>query len=283
MLNDCLMTQVTGIVSSCVGIEPPADAADAYPLPVDLMRAAGVARAERALLFCPDAVALWLYQRYTSWYVPVLRHAPLALPVRTMLPSVTPVCFGTMFTGVTPHVHGIECYDKHVLAQDSLFDALVRAGKRVALVAVADSSFDILFSDRAIDRFILPYDGEVAECARELIEADEHDVVVVYNQEFDDVMHATYPESKPALEALRHHIATFDELARRADSAWADHDRMVAWLPDHGVHIADNGHGQHGSDREDDLNTLHFYGFRPARQAAEALRPAGGCDTRMPR
>ena len=29
--------------------------------------------------------------------------------MRTVLPSVTPVCFGTMFTGVTPHVHGIEC------------------------------------------------------------------------------------------------------------------------------------------------------------------------------
>ena len=77
-------------------------------------------------------------------------------------------------------------------------------------------------------------------------------------------MHATYPESKPALEALRHHIAAFDELAGAADAAWAQRDRMVAWLPDHGVHIADNGHGQHGSDREDDLNTLHFYGFAPA-------------------
>lgn len=267
MLNDCSMTQVAAGIAGCLGIEPPVDAERAYPLVGDLMRARGVERVERALLFCPDAVALWLYQRYTSWYAPVLAEAPVALPVRTMLPSVTPVCFGTMFTGVTPYVHGIECYDKHILAQDSLFDALVRAGKRVALVAVADSSFDILFSDRTIDRFILPYDGDVNAKARELIEADEHDVVVVYNQEFDDVMHATYPESKRALEALEHHIAAFGELAGLARTAWAHHDRMVAWLPDHGVHIADNGHGQHGSDREDDLNTLHFYGFAPAARA----------------
>lgn len=267
MLNDCSMTQVAGTIAALMGVEAPAAAAEAYPLPHALMTASGIDRAERALIFCPDAVAMWLYQRYTSWYAPVLAHAPLALPVRTVLPSVTPVCFGTMFTGVTPHVHGIECYDKHVLAQDSLFDAFVRAGKRVALVAVADSSFDILFSDRAIDRHILPYDGEVNERAKELIEADEHDVIVVYNQQFDDVMHATYPESKPALEALRRHIAAFDELASVADAAWAAHDRLVAWLPDHGVHIADNGHGQHGSDREGDLNTLHFYGFSPARRA----------------
>lgn len=267
MLNDCSMTRVTATLAGALGIDPPAEADSAYPLVGDLMRAAGASTAERALIYCPDAVAQWLYQRYTSWYAPVLAHAPLALPVRTVLPSVTPVCFGTMFTGVTPHVHGIECYDKHVLAQDSLFDALVRAGKRVALVAVADSSFDILFSDRAIDRFILPYDDEVNARARELIEADEHDVIVVYNQEFDDVMHATYPESKTALEALRHHIAAFDALAQTAERAWAARDALVCWLPDHGVHIADNGHGQHGSDREDDLNTLHFYGIHPARAA----------------
>ena len=261
MLNDCSMTQVAGIISSCLGVEPPRDAEAAYPLPAELMAAHGIERAERALIFCPDAMAQWFYQRHTSWYAPVLAHAPIALPVRTVLPSVTPVCFGTMFTGVSPHVHGIETYDKHVLPQDSLFDALVRAGKRVALVAVADSSFDILFSDRAIDRHILPYDDEVNERALELIDANEHDVIVVYNQEFDDRMHATYPESKPALEAARHHIAAFDRLAAAADTAWSSYDRMVAWLPDHGVHIADNGHGQHGSDREDDLNTLHFYGF----------------------
>ncbi len=267
MLNDCLMTQVAGTVSACLAIEPPPAAEPAYPLAPALMRAAGIERAQRALIYCPDAIAQWLYQRHTSWYAPVLRHAPVAVPVRTMLPSVTPVCFATMLCGVHPHIHGIERYEKHPLAQDSLFDALLRAGKRVALVAVADSSFDVLFSEREIDRFILPYDDEVNERARALIEADEHDVVVVYNQEFDDVMHRTHPESRLALEALRHHIAAFDALADTAARAWAAHDALVAWLPDHGVHIADDGHGMHGSNREDDLNTLHFYGFQPARQA----------------
>lgn len=267
MLNDCSMTRVAATVADALGVAAPPEADAAYPFAGAAMRAAGIDRVERALIYCPDAIAQWLYQRYTSWYAPVVAHAPVAVPVHTMLPSVTPVCFGTMFTGVTPHVHGIERYEKHPLAQDSLFDALVRAGKKVALVAVADSSFDILFSNRPIDRHILPYDGEVNERALELIARDEHDVIVVYNQEFDDVMHRTYPESRPALEALKHHIAAFDELAGAAERAWSGRDAMVCWFPDHGVHIADNGCGQHGSDREDDLNTLHFFGFSPAKRA----------------
>lgn len=262
MLNDCSMTRFAGTVAGCLGIEPPREAEAPYPLIGELMTAAGIRRADRALIYNPDAVGLWLYQRHTSWYGPVLRHAPIALPVRTMLPSVTPVCFGTMYTGVHPHVHGIERYEKHVLAQESLFDALVAAGKRVALVAVKDSSMDILWQDRPVDRFILPYDNEVNVRAAELIRANEHDVVVVYNQEFDDVMHYTYPESRIACEAVHHHIDAFDSLCSVAKAAWHEHDSLFVWAPDHGIHIADDGHGMHGSDREDDLNALHFFGFR---------------------
>lgn len=266
MLNSLSMEQVTATIAVCLDVTPPEQAAPAIDLVPALMRAQSLARVDRALLYNPDAMGQWPYQAHTEWFAPVLQHAPLAVPVRTMLPSVTPVCFGTMYTGAHPRVHGIERYEKHVLAQESLFDALLAAGKRVALVAVKDSSMDILFSDRAVDRFILPYDGEVNEQAAELIEADEHDVVVVYNQEFDDVMHRTYPESRIGIDAMHHHIQAFDMLCSLAEQSWRAHDALFAWLPDHGTHIADDGHGMHGSDREDDLNTLHFYGFKPAER-----------------
>ena len=45
-----------------------------------------------------------------------------------MLP-VTPVCFGTMYTGAQPAVHGIQKYEKPVIQIDTIFDALIRAGK----------------------------------------------------------------------------------------------------------------------------------------------------------
>lgn len=265
MLNSCSMTKVAATLATCLDIEPPSEADGPIQLVGKFMEANGIGHAERALVYNPDAMGLWLYQRHTEWYAPVIAHAPLAVPMRTMLPSVTPVCFGTMYTGVNPHVHGIERYEKHTLEQESLFDCLLAAEKKVALVVVKDSSMDILFNDRAVDRFILSDDAAVNDCAEELIEAGEHEVVVVYNQEFDDVMHYTYPESRISIEAIHHHISAFDRLCSAVETSWAMYDTLFCWAPDHGIHIADDGHGMHGSDREDDLNTLHFYGFKPAR------------------
>ena len=61
-------------------------------------------------------------------------------------------------------MHGIQKYEKHLLKQESLFDCLAAAGKKTALVAVADSSMAVLFQEReGIDYYILPYDGEVTD------------------------------------------------------------------------------------------------------------------------
>lgn len=70
------------------------------------------------------------------------------------MPSVTPVSFGTMYTGAMPEVHGIRCYSKPVIKIDSLFDSLRRSGKRVALVAVVNSSMAKIFEERDIDYYL---------------------------------------------------------------------------------------------------------------------------------
>ena len=98
-----------------------------------------------------------------------------------------------MYTGVLPEVHGIQGYTKPVITVDSLFDSLARSGKRVALVAVENSSMAIIFQNRPIDYFIVPYDDAATEKGLELIAQDRHDVVVVYNQEYDDMIHRTRP------------------------------------------------------------------------------------------
>jgi hypothetical protein len=89
--------------------------------------------------------------------------------------------------------------------------------------------------------------------------------VVVYNQEYDDRMHHTYPESAESMLALRHQIGSFDRLCRAAREGWAGEDVLLVWATDHGIHVADMGNGAHGSDREDDLNVVHFFGVIPAR------------------
>lgn len=40
-----------------------------------------------------------MYQKYTEDLAPVLHATQLALPIATVAPSWTPVCFGSMYTG----------------------------------------------------------------------------------------------------------------------------------------------------------------------------------------
>jgi hypothetical protein len=166
-------------------------------------------------------------------------------------------------------VHGIRRYEKPVVSTDSLFDALVRAGKRVAIVAVEDSSMAKLFLGRGIDYYFLPYDGEVNDKAMELIGRDEHDVLVVYNQEYDDRMHGTNPESPEALLAMRNHITAFTRLADTALCRWSGYDTLLGFMPDHGIHTGIDGKGTHGEDIPEDMEIMHFYGMHAKKQALQ--------------
>lgn len=260
MKNSISMTRFCRTIAECVGVEAPEEADQSYPMVGNMLKEKGIESVEKTLIYNPDAVGLWLFQKYTPWFEPVLEHTQVGVPVCTVLPSYTPVCFGTMYTGVEPAVHGIQRYEKHVLSQESLFDKLAKSNKRTAVVAVQNSSMAIIFGGRNIDYYIMPYDGEVNDKAEELIREDKYDVVVVYNQEYDDVMHRTFPESAQSLEALKHHIAAFDRLCKACKSSWKGCDSLVCWATDHGIHTDEAGHGNHGTDLEEDLNVMHFFG-----------------------
>ena len=49
------------------------------------------------------------------------------MPMLSVMPSVTPVCFASMYTGVMPDVHGIKFYTKPVLKIETFFDVLIKA------------------------------------------------------------------------------------------------------------------------------------------------------------
>jgi predicted AlkP superfamily pyrophosphatase or phosphodiesterase len=212
-------------------------------------------------MYNPDAIAQWLFRKYKPDFAPVLAHTQLALPLKTMVPPKTPVCFATMYTGAEPSVHGIVKPERVVLKIDTLFDALARAGKRAAIVAMQKSSMSILFGGRDIDYFILPDDAAVLKKALQLIEANQHDFMAVYHEEYDDTMHATQPESPESLAAMRKHIASFAALAEATDKAWAGYDRLIGFAPDHGVHTGADGRGTHGEEIPEDMNITHFYGI----------------------
>lgn len=267
MKNSISMMRFTAELADCLEICRPIEAEEAFGLVKQLMHTRGMEKAEKLLIYNPDAIGMWLYQKYTQQFAPVLRHTQLGVPVCTVLPSVTPVCFGTMYTGLSPQQHGIMKYEKQLIKRMSLFDCLEKSGKKTAIVAVENSSMAVIFGERNISYYILPYDQDVNKKAQELIGESDYEVIVVYNQEYDDVMHRTFPESAEALNAMNHHIAAFAKLCETAERAWAGYDSLVCWATDHGIHTAENGHGTHGYDVEEDLNVMHFFGAYPKAEA----------------
>jgi hypothetical protein len=228
--------------------------------------AVGDAAITRCLIYAPDAMGEHLLRVDPSFFEAALRVAPIRARLRSVTPPKTPVCFASMFTGADPAAHGIRRYEKPVLRADTLFDALIRAGKKVAIVAVADCSVDIIFRERAIDYFTERYDGEVTVRACELIEADRHDLVLAYHQEYDDRLHETEPFAPRAFLAARAHIDSFVKLSAAIDEHWSSHARAILFAPDHGAHCDPvTGRGDHGEDSAEDMEVGHFYGIRPGR------------------
>ena len=160
-----------------------------------------------------------------------------------------------------PERHGIRKYEKPVLRCPTLFDALAEAGKRVALVAVKGCSVDLIFRERPISYYTEEYDPEVELRALGLMEDGDADVILAYNQEYDDVMHRTTPTSPGAMTAFRRHLATFSCLSDAFNRDWVAYSRALAFLPDHGTHVDPaTGRGGHGTDSPEDMEVRHFWG-----------------------
>ena len=247
---------ITPTICHLLGAEPPSLSS------VPGLDLAG--KAERVLVYCPDAIGTTLVRDFADWFAPVLAAAPQAIALRSMIPPKTPVCFASMFTGAAPKAHGIEGPVRPVLTCDTLFDAVVRSGRRVALAAVKDSSIDLIFRNRPLDYFSETYDPDVTVRALALLQADRHDLIVAYHQEYDDWLHRTSCRSEPALAAVRHHIAAFATLAQAAAKAWKGRSYAILFCPDHGGHDL-GGRGTHGDDIPEDMELTHFFGcFGPS-------------------
>ena len=249
------ITAVTPTIAAALGVAPPAGS---EPEPLAEL---GGARVRRVLVYAPDAIGSWLVREHPAEFDRVRRHAPTEIALASVPPTWTPVCFASMFTGAGPEYHGIAKYEKRALACETLFDAVAAAGLRTAIVTVANSSVDHLFREKPADHFALAYDPHGTEKALEVLRANEHDLVVVYHQEYDDLIHRTQPRSCAALAAMRRHVASFETLAAAAREAWADAPGLVLFTPDHGTPFdPKTGRGTHGSERPEDVEVTHFLG-----------------------
>ena len=268
-LNPVSLDTLCAALCYAMDVEPPKHAA---PANEDLVRfvdeAFGGQKCDRLFMFNPDAVAQWVSEKYSYLFQEVTQRCPLQLPLRTVMPSVTPVCFATMYTGAQPQVHGIEKYEKPVVTIDTIFDAFIRAGKRCALITDhPNCSLSKIFLNRDIDYYIFENAEDVNAQAMRLIQEDRHDFIICYNENFDQQMHRCGPESILALSEIRCNSRTFGQLHSQIRTCWKEHRTLMGFAMDHGCHECDyisaksGKHllGNHGKDLPEDLNICHYY------------------------
>jgi len=217
--------------------------------------------ADRIFIYNPDAIALWLFQKYTPMFEEAVLSSSIWLPMLSIMPTVTPVCFASMYTGSMPVVHGISAYEKPVLKTDTVFDAFVRTGLKPAIVSTAGDSVSCIFLERDIDYFIYETYEECNRKAMDLIAKDQHDLIVLYNPNYDNAMHRNGPESKSALDELANNLETYNMIIKQIEKYWSNHRTMIGFCPDHGCHEIDGKLGSHGLNMDEDMNIIHFYKF----------------------
>ena len=243
-----------------MGIDAPKDAAKPSDVLCEYIDSRlGGERVDRIFMYNPDAIGQWIYEKYSHILFEAKNRAELEVGFSTVMPSVTPVCFATMYTGAQPIVHGIKTYVKPVITIDTLFDALIRCGKKPAIVSTSNDSMSKIFLSRDMDYYIYDSIEEVNQKAAELIREDKYDFIAVYNGNYDTVMHKYGPESSEALRELRDNVSSFCEFDSLIAEHWRAHKTLIGFAMDHGCHEIDGGCGSHGLDMEEDINIVHLY------------------------
>lgn len=254
------LTRLAATLAACMDVEAPAQADKPLEALTACLRALAGGTPSRMLIYNPDALAAHLLQDYPEKYEALRARTRIAQPFTTVMPSVTPVCFGTMYTGAAPQVHGIQAYTKPVITIDTLFDALLRAGKKPAIVAVEGSSMSKIYLQREMDYLFVPDDDAAVEAACGLMAENRHDFIACYTCAYDDAIHHYGIHSPQALEALDSQLAAFSRLYDAARDAWKGLPSITGMCTDHGVHDEAPGKGTHGSDLPEDLQIVHFFG-----------------------
>lgn len=263
MLNPVSLDSLAAALCDAIGIDPPTEAAAANSTLTEYVaKALEGKKADRIFMYNPDAIAQWVYEKYPQLAkdgMEKLELADVEVPLCSVMPSVTPVCFGTMYTGAQPAVHGIQKYEKPVITIDTIFDALIRAGKKPVIIGYGKCSLSHIYLDRKMDYYRFETVDEVNAKAAELILKDEHDFYVVYNGNYDSAMHKRGPESTEALSELRHNYHAFQMFSAMIKEHWQHHNTLVGFAMDHGCHEIDGECGSHGLDMPEDLNIVHLY------------------------
>ena len=89
MMKSSSLTQLAASVAGALQAEAPKQAAPSIPAVDQLVARTLGGRADRVLIYNPDCIGHWFWQKYTELFLPVQAHTQLAVPVATVMPSAT--------------------------------------------------------------------------------------------------------------------------------------------------------------------------------------------------
>lgn len=273
MFNQHSLDTICAALAYAMGIEPPKEAAAANPTLVDYIdeKLQGQ-KVDRIFMYNPDAIGQWVCEKYPHYTFEIRESTELELPLRTVMPSVTPVCFGTMYTGAQPEVHGIRKYEKPAITIDTLFDAMIRAGKKCLIISNTNCSLDQIYRGRDMDYIDVKKHYDINAAAAKAILEDKYDFIVCYNGNYDFWQHRYGPEAPEALAELKFNSAAATTFARMIQENWTGHNTLFGFAMDHGSHEIPAFEkrpgliyrGTHGEEIPEDINIVHRYQIFPA-------------------
>ena len=222
---------------------------------------------EKMLVFAPDAVGIQLWEKFPEEQEKVESLAPIRVPIKSVMPSVTPVNFGSMYSGALPEVHGIREYAKPVLTCETLFNVFPEAGWKTTICAVNGCSIDTIFRRRPVTYISTLSDADALSFTEDILNNYSYDFILCYATDYDSVMHHTQPFAPEAISAFKTDVQSFQKLVALTDKVWKGFNRLVVWSPDHGSHLnPDTNHGTHGADIPEDTLVYHFYRIKAAEK-----------------
>ena len=271
------LTNFAATLLKCMGIEKTAHMSDAVEALAEDVRKSAGGDIEKALIYHVDAVPAYIVDAHEAMFAPVRRQAQVCAEFNAVMPSITPVCFGAMYSGAYPDENGVPCYLPPTLTPEliqprisctTVIEALVAAGKKVAVFTCSNGCIASMLYGRGADMFII--DGDDAamyRAADAALDLQKYDVIFLYQLSFDYTMHAYGPQSEEALKVLETLTNRFEAIAEHAQKVWKDYKRLMVFNSDHGSHDVqdDPTHkGMHGDDIPEDMQMKWFFGAYPA-------------------
>ena len=243
MFNQHSLDTLCAALAYAMGIEPPKEAAAPNPTLIDYIdeKLQGK-KADRIFMYNPDAIGQWVYEKYPH------------------------------YTGAQPAVHGIQKYEKPAITIDTLFDAMIRAGKKCLIISNTNCSLDQIYRGRDMDYIDVKKHYDINAAAAKAILEDKYDFIVCYNGNYDFWQHRHGPESTEALAELKFNSAAATTFARMIQENWTGHNTLFGFAMDHGSHEIPAFEkrpgliyrGTHGEEIPEDINIVHRYQIFPA-------------------